>query len=92
MKDSRCFVCKYVNPKSERVEFNGVLYNHAGESCSINLCWSHSVKFFKMGQFKFFNSYLHIIMAQHGQPKDERILKDFGILEYRPELNKDLFK
>lgn len=84
MIDKRCFICKYTDPNNaENVEYHGLLYNNSGAAQKISLCWNHSVKLFKVGQYKFFKPYLPIIMSQYGQRQDEQILEESGILDHK---------
>jgi hypothetical protein len=56
MKEKTCLVCKHTGHLHAAVGRDAV-YQHNGNQCFIDLCYHHSVEFFKTGQKKFIDKY-----------------------------------
>ncbi len=78
MKDKRCFICKFKGNISEHNTHVNYIYSQSGEDIRINLCWGHSVEFFKMGQVSFFLKYKSDFHGQFGSDLDDTILEKSG--------------
>lgn len=81
MKDKRCFICKFQGKVADNNTHINHIHAQNGEDIKINLCWSHSVEFFKMGQVGFFHKYRSDFHGQYGSEMDDAILEKTGILK-----------
>ena len=57
------------------------IYSQNGENLKINLCWSHSVEFFKLGQVSFFNKYTEDFRGAYGSDMDDAIFEKSGVFK-----------
>lgn len=78
MKDKRCFICKFQRNLTEHSTHVNHIYAQNGDDISINLCWSHSVEFFKLGQVSFFIKYKADFHGQYGSDMDDAIIEKSG--------------
>lgn len=81
MKDKRCFICKFQCKMTDNNTHMNYIYSHTGEDIHINLCWAHSVEFFKLGQVSFFHKYKEDFHGQYGSEMDDAILEKSGVFK-----------
>jgi hypothetical protein len=56
MKEKNCLVCKH-NGFIRAADEKDILYQENGNPFFVDLCYAHSVEFFKLGQRRFVNRY-----------------------------------
>lgn len=81
MKDKRCFICKFKSHLTDNNTHVNHIYSQTGENIKINLCWSHSVEFFKLGQVKFFIKYKADFHGCYGSEMDDAIIEKSGVFK-----------
>lgn len=73
----KCLICKFHGKSTPSVSLSTIY--QAGQNNHINLCYSHSVEFFKMGQVKFMLKYRNDF-KEHGFSDKDSMFQDSGSL------------
>lgn len=74
MPDKRCFICKYMGASKTQSLFSSNIYKKNGEAFEVNLCYMHSIEYFKTGQVKFFSNYENIFKGYAASDEDQKII------------------
>jgi hypothetical protein len=76
MKDTRCFLCKYSGFDELNTAVN-LLYTRRGKALNINLCFTHGLELFKMGQTNFALKYGNHFKGRYGLSEEDDIIEVF---------------
>ena len=82
MKDNRCFICKFNQEETLKVN-DDVIYDNRGNARSVPLCYSHSVELFKSGQNCFVVRYRELFDGKFGSEKDADLIYYFTEVRHR---------